>query len=1856
MKRVVTILFMMVFIPAMMMADGYQKMWSRVEEAREKDLPQTQMEELQKIIDRAKKRHDYGQLLQAQLMYYGVRVSLTPDSMQQVFGLLEAEAASFQKKDEVMAAVYYNVLGKLYKDNYSWLVPGASRQEADEKSNACYAKSLANPALLAKHKAGELAPALAVGSDSYIFGNDLLSVLGYQAGDFKTLHSWYDAHGPRAAAMMTALEMLRGQEERDIVFENSAYAASLDSLINLYGDLAECGEVAVERYEYMSGCSDVKTGQRIKCIDETLARWGSWKRMDVLRNERLRLTNPEFSVLLPQNIVAPGKAMKIEVKSVRNLKKLSLRVNRLNLMGDSDLNPEVDKDLEQLKKKIIAGTEKTWMRQYSIGNDYESADDEFEMDGLDRGIYLVEVLADNSAVPVERGLLHVSDLFLIHQDMPEGKIRMVVVNSTTGHPVAHAKVNCKYRIRNREWETVTLACDENGEAICTPRKDRYPQYAWPYSADDKASPYVYMGWQNSYSNPSPSKDDYVQVNFYPDRAIYRPGQTVHVSILAFTTIREWTTEVLAGRNVTIKLRDVNRKLVKEVDVTTDDFGAAEADFVLPTSGLTGTYTLHSSISSSSRSIRVEEYKRPTFEVEFDPYKEKYKQGDTITVTGHARSYAGVPVQGAKVHYRVNRSKAWWYWWREENNGEACMAEGDVVTDEDGAFRVKVPLRLPLGDNDFFRFTVDANVTDQGGESHDGEMELPLGRRETAFYCSIPEMSEKEKLKTITFARRNAAGNDIDGEVRFTIDGKNPRVVKANEPVDIHAKSLSSGKHVLEATCGDDKLKEEFVLFGLDDKTPCIETHDWFYQTSNEFDREGKTPVTVQVGTSDADTYILYNVFTKGQVLENSHMVLSNAIDTREYLYKDEYNTGLLLTYAWVKDGKFYTHRTQIRRPDPDKSLKMSWTTFRDKLKPGQKEEWALSVKRPDGKPTRAQVVATLYDQSLDQLQSFGWNVNLGIRQYLPSTSWSSTRVNTMWKSSSARLSLKDVKELEFSAINDDLLSNYMDYWAPVVVGYGTRNGAVLGAARGQRLMKSKMVLESAPMPEPAMLQEVMVSEAADEGMTDELTESAENEDKKSKQAMQSEQVRENLNETAFFIPRRMTDAKGNMKFVFTLPESITTWKFKALAHDQEMNYGWLNGECVAKKDVMVQPNMPRFLRTGDQATIASKIINTAETSVGGTIRMMLIDPETEKVVLEREQPFTVEQGKTGNAIFSFSTKELAGEVQPLYICKIVATGNGFSDGEQHYLPILPNTEWVTNTKPITQHRPGTATIDLKTMFPEGSSQRKLTVEYTNNPAWLMVQSLPYVGQASDKNAISQAAAFYANKLGKFILDQSATAKTTFEQWRMEQGSETSLMNSLQKNQELKNLVIEETPWVLNAERESDQKQALSNFFDENTLDNRLSANMSTLVSLQNGDGSFSWWPGMRGSTYITAEVLEILTRLNMLAGEQTGTRDMLRRANSFLSDVVVKEVEEFKERERKGIPVYISSYHALQWVYINAISDRKLSAKEREAADYLMAFLEKQKLSQSLYGKALMAVTLFKDGQTAKALEYVESLKQYSVFTEERGRYFDTRRAGYSWCSYNIPTQVATIEALSLITPDDVQTIDEMKRWLLMEKRSQSWDTPINSVNAIYAFLNGNNNVLDQQEHTVLAIDGKNLTLPKATAGIGYVKTVAENPDGKVFTATKGSDGTSWGALYAQFMQPTSEVEESSEGLSVTREVLVDEKPMQNGQKLHVGDRVTVRIIIKAENNYDFVQVTDKRAACMEPVVQLSGYHWGYYIAPKDQATNYYFDMMRKGTHIVEKEYYVDRAGRYETGTCTVQCAYSPEYSARARSLTFVVE
>ena len=496
-------------------------------------------------------------------------------------------------------------------------------------------------------------------------------------------------------------------------------------------------------------------------------------------------------------------------------------------------------------------------------------------------------------------------------------------------------------------------------------------------------------------------------------------------------------------------------------------------------------------------------------------------------------------------------------------------------------------------------------------------------------------------------------------------------------------------------------------------------------------------------------------------------------------------------------------------------------------------------------------------------------------------------------------------------------------------------------------------------------------------------------------------------------------------------------------------------------------------------------------------------------------------------------------------------------------------------------------------------------------------------------------------------------KTVFEQWKRETDNRSSLTSHLSQNQDLKDLVLAETPWVADADRESEQKQRLADFFDENGISNRLTTALEKLKKLQNADGSFSWYPGMKGSTAITVAVEEMLVRLNNMAGQQDDTNEMQEKAFSYLGQEMADLVAEIKKQQKKGRKPTFPSFAALRWLYLCALDGRQLPSRVQSANDYLITLLKKDIKRQTIYEKALTAIVLSKKGDSKRAAEYVQSLKEYTVYTEEMGRYYDTQRAAYSWYDYKIPTEVAAMEAIEAITPQDKQTADEMRRWLLQEKRTQAWDTPINSVNAIYAFLHGHNNLLAAKAETALEIDGRPVDMPKATTGLGYVKTAISHPEGKTFTATKTSEGTSWGAVYAQFLQKTSDVKASQSGISVKRELL----PATDGTTaLAVGSRVRVRITIETTRDLDFVQVVDRRAACMEPVRQLSGYQNGAYVSPKDCSTNYYYSGLSKGRHVIESEYYIDRAGCYETGTCTVQCAYSPEFRATAPSMTINIK
>jgi uncharacterized protein YfaS (alpha-2-macroglobulin family) len=609
----------------------------------------------------------------------------------------------------------------------------------------------------------------------------------------------------------------------------------------------------------------------------------------------------------------------------------------------------------------------------------------------------------------------------------------------------------------------------------------------------------------------------------------------------------------------------------------------------------------------------------------------------------------------------------------------------------------------------------------------------------------------------------------------------------------------------------------------------------------------------------------------------------------------------------------------------------------------------------------------------------------------------------------------------------------------------------------------------------------------------------------------------------------------------------------------------------------------------------------------------------------------------------------------MLIARISASTNTHSDGEQHYIALLPDKERVTVTMPFTQQGQGSREIVIDSLFPATVSSSRLTLEYTNNPTWLMVQALPTVGHANDDCALCQAASLYANTIGQHILNQNPQARNIFTLWQQEQGNDSPTLHSeLERNQELRDLVLSETPWMAEANSETEQRQRLADFFDENLIAVRLAQAIDKLRTLQNSDGSWSWWPGMNGSAWMTMSVTKLLVRLNMMTSPQESTAGMVDAAFTYMGHEMVETVRRMKEAERNGQRQSFPGSMALEWLYTCTIDGRQLPADVTEANAYLTSLLRRETRNQSIYDKALSAIVL--NNRT-----YVRSLKEYTVMREGMGRYYDTPRATYSWRDYRLPTQVAAIEAIQRLTPQDTLTISQMQQWLLQQKRTQAWDTPLNSTDAIYAFLNGRQQLLAPMAQSTIAIDGHAISTDNSpTAGLGYVKTSVNYNGQHSVTIQKPSQGTSWGAVYAQFMQPVQDIAAQASGISVKREIInaVDNNDISTqNTTLSVGARITMRITIEAEHDMDFVEIIDKRAACMEPVQQLSGYDYitGCYRTTRDNATCYYFDQLGKGRHIIETEYYIDRTGTYQTGTCTVQCAYAPEFRATAPATTIQV-
>ena len=1884
----IVLLVMSVFAP--IQAQTYDNLWKELEVLERKDLPQSVISKAMKIYDKAKAEQNVPQMMKAYLTAMQYRSLLTPDSLKVDMNGLEQWASQTGSVED--KAILYSILGEMtmsadVKKGLGYLQ--ASLKDKDrlllvpveklrsmvrvgEASKRYFRDNLYN--LLARRaiqimqqyrwqaaaKANQTnsLPADMTDMDKFVTYQFVpvsdcdLTAAVMQA--YQSLLKAYDTETEREGWLLTAVDALNYLYRNfSGNFSNDVCQQELRKWIHTYPAVKTVPEAYLALAQFLQYQNNQV--ERLRIVREGIAGYPRYEGINQLKNIEKEILNASLSLEIAT--AYPGEQQSVKV-NYKNLTGITLQLYKVNLPVTSAVlqnrTTHFESKYARLQREEHFSLKPT--------TDYLNIDTTLTIQAPQAGIYFLKAVPDGKKGVSDGTLMNVTALKTIYRPLPDGTLELVVVDAVSGQPVSEAEVTIYTEKGGGYSPQQTYQADKQGTLkLDFLNSNKYWYNA--HTAADNAMPILNL-WKNDYYYKESKKKEVLQL--FTDRSIYRPGQTVYVSGLAYEMEKD-STRVLADKKYTVSLYDANNNETGKVEVWTNGFGSFSGQFVLPSPCLTGYFSLRA--ADTSVSFKVEEYKRPTFDVTFEPVKVEYQVGDSIEVAGMAKTFAGAPVQNARVHYNISRSYAWV--WRFMGRGSARW-EGEAMTDADGKFIVPVHFEIDSDRREsplwYYTYNIQADVTDGAGETQQANLSLPLGSTSMVLNMdNLPDNWVKEKKLEIKLTAMNLSGEPVDTPVTYQVvemekqkDGQEKEVrkvltgtVEANKsfiPEAIYA--LPSGNYRLKLSAKDTQGREctaskNFLLFSLNDKRPPFVITDWFYQDGLEFD--AASPATIYIGSSEKNVYLLYDVFAGNKRLESKRIQLSDSVISFRFPYKKEYGDGILVSMAFVKDGRLYSHNARIMKPAPEKKLQLKWTTFRDKLRPGQQEEWKLTVLYPDGRPAEAEMLATMYDASLDKIYS-AHKLDFGVdfHYVVPLTYWNTSYMRNAYLYVDFPLKRFRAVPLEYS----ELIIPSTGRMEAVVVGYGGSPRATLTGAlkiRGRSAANAVMNQEAVT---DMVLQEEMVETSAQEkaemGSSEELAETGDI------------QIRENFAETAFFYPQLRTNETGEVSISFVLPESLTRWKFMGLAHTQNVDYGKIEATATASKEFMLQPNMPRFVRVGDKANIAASLMNLSDKGVKGTVRMELFNPETEKVFYSQKQKFDMKGGETGHVNFAFEVSDK----YAVMACRMVADGDTFSDGEQRYIPVLTDKQWVTETVPLNVNGEGMHTFSLENLFNKHSktaSEQRLTVEFTAHPAWYAVQALPVVANPQNEDALSWATAYYAHSLAACIVKENPRIKQVFDSWKAQGGTKETFMSNLQKNQELKNILLAETPWLTEATNEAEQKQRIATLFDLNTMNSGLAVSVEKLRELQNGDGAWSWYKGMQGSRYVTTQVMEMLVRLNALTPQDADSRmqPMIQKGFEYLGKQAAEEYKSMKEAEKKGAVGIRPSEQVLRYLYICAL-DGKAPVDEK-VNRYFIDKLSGEGKELTIYGKALGAIILQQAGKVAEAKLFMQSLMEYSVVTDEMGRYFDTPKARYSWFSYKIPTEVAAMEAIQRITKD-TKAIDEMKRWLLKQKQTQTWETPIATADAVYVLMaTGTSDLLANTGGVEITL-GKEVIRTSADDAIGYIKKTMSGDvmNIKKIRVDKEGAGMGWGAVYAQYLESMDQISGQGNGLSVSRQLYKGDEALNESAPLKVGDKITVRLTIKADRDMDFVQIKDDRAACMEPLQAVSGFRWsnglGYYQATKDASTQFFIDQMRKGTYVIEYQVYVNRTGEYQAGIATVQSAYAPEFGGHTGGYRVMVE
>ncbi len=1874
---------------------GYEKEWKEVTKMQENAQPRSVSQLCEKIYRQAEKDKNFPQQLRAFVTRMGARSEIDRDSFYTDYAALQAW--KLQSTDSLQRSVLAQVLADRLV-NYVIYNVYAMRQraETDEEDSEnlrkwtyaqvrnrfieLYQEALSCPRLLSLTPTKEYSGLMQMGDASRYFLHDMLHMAGIHSVElmqdlqirgvftpeegytrsreiYKNLLEFYKKQGNRGGVLLLTLRQLEEQKNRQEMTD-SIYRIHLNELIQTNQDLDVCVEAYLQLV--ISLKNEGKNTEALTLIDKALERYSRYDRANALKQERANILAPELSVSLPQTAY-PGQRMRVQASQHNNLDGFTLRFHPLSI----DAN----------HKKLNDYNEKNFLKEFGKTPfdasfqlirpaDYNTQDTTFYYDAPAKGIYLVEVSTKVKGSTPQVQLLYISELkTLIRRQVEKGETDLVVVDRKSGAPVSGAKL-LVYSNKGPESTLLeTLTTDKNGRYSLQRRGDAL--HIFTQHGNDKFEPgtYIYNNSRNFQSgDESPER-----IQLLTDRGLYRPGQAVYVKGIAYNQQGD-NTEVIPSKSYTLTLLDANNKEVGQATLQSNEFGSFSHTFTLPARTLGGSFQIR--CGDYSAWIQVEEYKRPTFEVLMDTVKTAPQLGDSVTLTGRALTLSGFPLQNDSVSYTVTQEQR--FFWRYFGARSKTIVSGSTRTDAQGRFSVTYRLGEPTANNKdeiSYRFRLTAEVTDATGETQRGEATLNAGNRSIVLTCELPQEICRDSVFRITPRVENLNGIPVNAEVFATLTNNNDRVLgtqtlRANEVFTVdQMDQMPSGEykvilHTFDANNRRCEWKQEITLFSIRDTRPPVQKPMWSKQMHTTFPQQGNAELLF--GTSEKNVYLMYDLLTTGKLQESKLINLSDTLLRISLPYKEEYGEGVLLNLCFVKDGKVYQEIFSIQKPLPQKQLKLKWTVFRDRLQPGQKEEWSLSIKNPDGTTSQAELMAAMYDASLDQILPYRPSFEVGYSRRTPYASWNEGNrdayywinfVGTSYKYPEFAYDRWNLRSIGRSPIpmraNGVQRISTKEFEGLAVADIDNAlQGNIAGLAVNTKTMMAKAsVADIATDEKVEVMEEAMVITTDEEVM---LSANA--------------SVRENFNETAFFYPQLRTDENGEVRIAFTLPESLTRWRFTGIAHTKDVKTGMLQADITASKPFMLSAHLPRYLRQGDVTELSASIRNYTGTPVKGQVKCELFDPYTNKVFKKFQKNFSVQSDST-LAIF-FELESLKG--YEMVGIRMTADGDNFSDGEQHLLALLPDKTHLIESIPLTLRGKGSKEYSLAPLFNNHSTtatDRKITVELTANPAWLAVQALPYLNTPTGEDAITYATTYYANSLSAWIVALNPELKSALEQWK---ASGNATQSNLTRNSELQELLLEETPWVAQAEDEAARRARLITLTDGNTLNYQQAEALKKLKELQLYDGSFPWFKGMMSSLSTTEYVLETLGRLTVLADtpEDALSQSIRKDAYAYLHKERVRAYNSLIDKHTPKC----SSWD-LRYLYLCTLTKEEVPATARKAYNFYLDGLRPSLADLSVPQRATAVLVLLHAGRKTDAEAFYRSLKEYAVGNEEMGLFFANE-------GLNDPTATLTRALEAAQAMNDTAFADELKINLLRQKQTQMWHSNVSTANAIYGLLKGSSTLLKGEGECTVTLDKQVIrSQPKAgdaDALMGYTKisfTGNREVQASKITLSHTGTGICWGAVYGESMEQLDRVQEQGVQVKVEKELFVRRQggnavtagvqweKITPKTTLRKGDRIMSRLTVTTDRALEFVTLKDQRAACLEPIRQISGYNLGgYFKQEKDASSQLFFDRLQKGTHLIEIESYVTRSGEYNSGIATLQSAYATEFSGHSASQKLTVQ